>query len=224
MAEAILKIAVIKDHERELAELEKADNEVHFTEQHNRRMDKMFKRERVRRLTTKVCRIAYRSAAVLLIAFAAFSSAIMLNGEVRATVQTVIVEWFDTHTSFRYVNEPVDPVSVEWNLGYVPDGFAKTMSLFELGATEIRYEAADGSAITFRAFPLGSGTVSVDNENAGYRETIYKDVSYSIFESANADFPSVIIWDRGGYNFILTSFLDSGTMLEMADSVVQRKK
>jgi hypothetical protein len=186
-------------------------------------MNKIFKQERNRRLAVKMRRIIYRSVAVILIVFAALSAAMTLNSEIRAAVRNVVIQWFNTHTSFQYDKEPVNPVSAEWNPTYIPNGFVKTMSYFELGVTEIRYEAADGSTIDFNAFPLGSGTVAVDNENTEYREIVYNDVSYSIFESTNVEFPNVITWHNDICYFLLSSFSDTETMLEIADSVKQRE-
>jgi hypothetical protein len=223
MAEALLKIAVIKDYERELDELESDATPVNFSEAHEQRMRKIFRNGRIRRSAKKVWRATYKSAAVLVLVFAVFSSSLMFNGTVRAAVQNVIIAWFDSFTRFEYVGDPSSAETTEWKLGYVPEGYTKTKSLFETGATETDYQSEDGTELRFAAYPLGSGTVGVDNENSDYRAVTENGVVYHIFESYNGDFPSVILWADNEYDFMLRSSLDDETLLKMAQSVELRK-
>jgi hypothetical protein len=219
MAEALLKIAVIKDYERELEELENDTTPVYFSDAHKSRMQRMFRYARFRRMTKKIWQVTYKSAAVLVIIFVMFSSLLMFNTTVRAAVEQVVIEWFESFTEFDFKGDSSGTANSEWHLGFVPDGYVKQRSLFEFGTIDMNYKSADGKTLRFTAYPLGSGTIGVDNENAEYKIESIRGVDYYVFEGEDDLYPTRVLWGGDEYEFYLSSGLNAETLLKVAQSV-----
>jgi hypothetical protein len=218
MADALLRIAVIENHERELQKIDAAGKNARFSPNHEKRMKRMFKREHLHAGVIGFGKIAGRATLVLSVTVMLASFALFANAGVRAAVNDVIITWFGDHASFRYSDGNIETVSREWMPGYLPEGFTATRANYENGDTERWYSDSNGRTVFFGAYTVGSSISGIDNGHADYTAIKRDGVDYRIFASNEMGYPSGILWELDSHSFILNAELDKETLLEIAQS------
>jgi hypothetical protein len=226
LAESALRIAVVKNYERELREynsVEGAETErVHFSGAHDIRMRRVFRRERARRAARKARAAAYKTAVAASFAIALLALAAATSGGVRAAVRGLIVQWYEQFTNFTSESAGESADTVMWAPGYIPEGFAEVSSDFSDEYSEIRYENENGTYINFSAYVSGNSSISVDNEHSEYRLVVRDGAEYHVFKAVNAESMSNIIWTANSYDFHMSSGIGADELLEIALSVAPR--
>lgn len=223
LEEALIRTAVLKNYERELREYEESENvdteEAFFSESHKKRMKRIFFRENTRVGAVRFLISARKTALAASVAVALFALAMLTSGGVRAAVRGVIVEWYEAFTNFHSEESAGNVESVMWRLADLPDGFTAVSVKYETGSTEALYENEDSNWIIFKTYPSGSVSIGVNNEQSEYRAVVKKGVEYHVFKPTTEDDGSVIVvWSADGYDFYLSSMLESEALLEAAFS------
>jgi len=172
------------------------------------------RRERFRRKTIPRLR---RMAVAAAVALSILTGSMLAYPAVRAAVADVFVEWFDGFTKFTGIGTQPSTVR-QWDLTYVPEGYAETDRIESELLTVIRYENSEGTLLDFIYQP-DSGIVAADNEDLLYREEFIDGVQYRIFESQDELKPTSIYWNKDGYMFTLSGYIDDEFLLDIASSV-----
>lgn len=225
-SEAMLRYAVIENHNREMAELP-SDEELAklytFSDRHNARMKALFSKEARKAALKAVFKMSKRVAAVLIISIAVLFAALLTNSDVRAAVGRTIVEWFEGFTSFRFQGEETENMDGVWVPEYLPDGFTLTAEYPNDLFTSVEYGDQAGVVIYFDYSSDESFTVSTDNENSDYEIVVHEGIEYHVFTAKSDEYRSKILWKRGSFGFSLVSALNSDELLKMALSVTPKK-
>jgi hypothetical protein len=224
LAEALLRVAVVENRERKMAEIGNDETDVCPTGEQNKRMYQSFKRIRFRKTAKRIMKTAAKSIAATMIIFSVFSSALLLSANVRAAVGNTIMEWYKTFTLFSYESSPAEPELREWELNYILDGFEESTSNYIAGASDKCYPNDGGDVINFSAYPVGSRTVAVDNEHSEYKVIADNEIEYHVFISTDNAYTTSIIWTDAGYDFLLSSDYAFEALLKAAQSVDTVKK
>jgi hypothetical protein len=222
-AEALLRAAVVANCEREMDELEADTTEMHFSERHEKRMRRLFAKERAKGRIAKIWVVARKVTIAAAIFIVLLSSALMLNTRVRAAVSDTTAKWHEDFTNFVSKTDNIEATYVEWTFGYIPDGFAMQSIYFLKGHTDVQYAGDGGKRLHLRVYPSGTGSIGIDPAYSQYRRIVYNnEVEYQIFSTEDDSYPSHIIWERNGYIFLVSSELEADILLDIAFSVRQK--
>jgi len=223
--DAMLKEAVIANFRTKMEEVpseEEILEETSFSDEHNRKMEEIFKQERRQTVARRFYSIkSYAKVAIFIISITAtLTFAILLTStEVRAALKNVIINIFERFTNIEY-EEPrnQEKEAHRFVLQKIPDGF-------ELTHTEIYgqnslsfYENHKGEYIIFDV-RLPNST-NFDNEDHKFYEVIYDTIIYYVNEALDDDKFSTIFWTIDGFMFVLQGNVAIETFLEIARLII----
>jgi hypothetical protein len=221
--EAILRQAVIKNHENEIAAIP-TDEELRklytFSDEHNRKMKKMFSADRRQEAFVVIFKWTKVAAITICISASVLFSALLTSAEFRKAVGDVIVTRFERFTKFESLEANDNFIERDWSPEYIPTGFVLHDN-YEVGEIKgIEFINADNIMIDFMYMPSGFST-SVDNEHLGYSIIVENGIIYHLFEatSENERYENMIVWDMNGYRFMITSNYNVDELMKIAFSV-----
>jgi hypothetical protein len=231
--EELLRKAVIESFEKELSEIP-PDGELQkmytFSDRHNARMEKLFRRKRTRinlpqafySARAKTAARYLREAAAVVAVVVALSFGLLLTSQpVRAVVAATITQWFDRFTRFSAEDTGEDSdedISPDiWRPEFLPEGFAEQETIIVGDITQTVYAniAGDGITLMYSA----DLSISVNNDDIRYDTVTIGDVEYHIFMSADELSDNAVVWYRDGVMFELHSQISADTLMAVAQSV-----
>ena len=230
ISEALLRQAIIDNFEQEMAEIpsnEELEKTITFSERHNKRMKKLFRRVRMNELMWMTVRVTRKAAAVVAIVVSLVFGALMFNPTVRAAVVDVIIEVFEKYTTFRFTGEAADR-TVDWVVGYLPDGYSKMseniMNSWTVVTYSNTYTDTDEGIIRLIYYKINSSVSQFsDNEERNFTVSSIGGKTAYLYESTDDTKSNAVIWTYNGYAFDLSSQLDIVELVKVAASVEQKK-
>ncbi len=224
--EALLRKAVIENHQRELSALPTKGelSELYtFSHRHEKRMNSLFAAERRKSAWAKIVYISKRAAAVFVIALTILSVALLTVPQVRATVWGTMVEWYNEFTKFSFSKEQTADENTEWRPKYLPKGFTESNAYSLITSKTVEYMNENGVLISLDYSISGNTSVTVDNEHSNYRSVNKHGVEYHVFEAETSEHTSKIIWENEGISFYIKSIITDDELLKVALSVSPKK-
>lgn len=221
--DALLRLAVVENHKRELEAIpsrEELEKMYSFSPEHEARMKKLFIKESRDKRRKNPFKVLRQVAAAIIILFALFFGILLTNTEVRAAVWETVVVWYTGFTRFVFNSDETATGDARWHLSYLPEGFSETNFETVGGYTYIDYSDSLGQSIALQ-YKIAGGAIAVDNEHSEHTTVTEHGVEYHIFKSKSEEYPSIIIWERDGYSFMLQATFISDELLRMAFSVGQ---
>jgi hypothetical protein len=231
--EGLLCKAVVASFEQELAQIP-PDEELRkmytFSDRHNARMEKLFRRKRTRiklpqafySARAKTAGGYLRAAAAVVAVVAALSFGLLLTSQpVRAAVATTIAQWFDRFTRFSAEDTGEDSdenISPDiWRPEFLPAGFAEQETIIVGDITQTVYAntAGDGITLTYSA----DSATAVNNDDIQYDTVTVGGVEYHLFSSTDELSDNAVVWYRDGVLFELHSQIPADTLMAVAQSV-----
>jgi hypothetical protein len=201
-------------------DLETHDHDGLFSDRHNRRMRRIFAKERriraYSRLVGKPGLLFQALAAMLVVAVVL----LMASPSVRATVLETVISWFDGSASFSGPQTDREEYAEYTAPSYIPDGFTETRTTITGAITETVHTNEAGVEMVFTAVKGYGSSITVDTEGSECRMEAIGPITYTTFESHDGD-NNDVIWFAGGYRFHLASLLPVEELLKVAVSVVQ---
>ena len=225
-SEAILRAAVIENHDREMSEIPsnvELSKLYALSKHHDERMNMLFVKEAKKEVRHKVFLFCRKVAAVFVISFTMLFGLLMISPEVRATVRQTIIEWYEQFTRFSFTQSETINESTEWIPAYLPDGFFISDAYTLVSAKIIEYSNDSGLKILFEYSPEEEVSFGVDNEHATYSVITDNGVEYHTYKSDNVDYPSHIIWNNKGFSFHLESSMSADILEKIVTSVTPKK-
>lgn len=218
--DALFRQAVIDNYEQELSAIpteKELSARYSFSDAHTARMKKLFSQAEKLEAFRSAAKWARRCAAIVIVGAVVLFGAFMTVPEVRATVKSVIIEWFDQFTKFTS-GQDSPKISQGWEPSYLPEGFTEDERYGDFGRLTIRYSDATGSTIAF-SYIGQSDSASIDNENRSFYEVEAAGTIYYVFEAETSDKGNSVIWDKEGYRFTTEGQLSISELLNIAKSV-----
>ncbi|MDR0813715.1 MAG: DUF4367 domain-containing protein [Oscillospiraceae bacterium] len=219
VAEAILKAAIIENHERALENLQNDKSAINISALLDKKIHRLFSRERYRSAAHRMWRVVRRPIAAIITVFAAISILFLTNSSIRAAAKDVLIKWTSRFASFSDYDSERTAQNTEWRPTKIPDDFVLTNAVYAVGVTALAYEYTSEEYIAFDAYPIGSGQTNIDNEDVEYSVISRNGVDYHIFEILPPDKGTVIFWQAKEYDFVLSATLDKDELLKVALSV-----
>ena len=222
VSEALLKQAVCDNFNRKMAMLPPEDElakEICFSERHQQNIKRIIRRMHRRDALQATVLVARRAAVVLILLSVTLVGVIMLNPSIRAAVQNVILEVFDTYTTFRFT-ETAQNEKVEWVPSYVPEGFELSKTTTIGNWTTFVYESDNNEILFFSASQMSEGSViAIDNENHVEQNTTINGYDAYISIALNDNDDNYVQWYPNGYVLHIWSVIDINELQKMAESV-----
>lgn len=218
--DALFRQAVIDNYEEELSTIptEKELSALYsYSAAHTARMKRLFLQAERHEMLRSVIKWTTRCAAVVIVGAIVLFGALMTVPEVRATVKSVIIEWHEQFTKFISGQDSTQE-SQEWEPSYVPKGFVEDERYGDFGRLTIRYSDSKGNTLAFTYIDQ-SDAISVDNENRDFYEIESAGTIYYVFEAQTSEKGSSVLWDKGGYRFIIEGQSPVSELLNIAKSV-----
>jgi hypothetical protein len=219
--EAVLKQAVTLDYQRELAAIpseEELAEVFTYSPRHIARMNRLFVRDARRKFSKDFFFFIKKTVLAAAIVVLILSGLLILNPTVRAVVVNTVATWFETFTRF-YAETPAqtDQFTANWRPAYVPEGFAETDTQEGIAVVAVVYQSE--TARIFLNYSRVNGMLSVDSDDSEYREQTIGEMLFYIFGALHDGGDNIVVWEKEGIRFSLTSTLPVSELLLMAQSV-----
>lgn len=218
----ILLDAAAEEYAAELASTE----EVVTSPQFQRQMKKMlanpnaWAKQRKRPLWKKCLT---RVAMLLLVCSITLGTMMAISPNVRATVIRWVIEWYDTHISYRFFGESSSDEMPSYDITKLPTGYKKAKEIREIMDTVIiLYENEDDAMIYFKYSLMRDGIVlDVSTENMEIYEINVHNCFGHFYKSTDPQQSNALVWfdEHEKIKFVIDGFYDKDTLLEMAESV-----
>lgn len=221
LSDAILQAAVKENFKREVSLLDEAGlaSQYEFSSRHNRNMRRLFTRFARSRWQNQALLWAKRVAIFFLILTSLLFGMIMLHPQARAEIRRVIIEYFEEFFVVRFTGGQIDQDTL-WEMTYLPQGYQLNQTI-DLGPSKIRHYLNDeGALISFDASYMDESlTIAVDNENHDKSLITLHGVEASLMTARESGQENGIMWQKGGFNFIIFTTEPVETLIRMAESV-----
>ena len=201
--------------------------EIQFSAEYKRKMAKMLRQPTVyaRRQTRTTAQRILRTAASIALVISILFGAMMLVPSVRAAVGRVVVEWFETHTAFKFTgNGQENTEHSSWYPEYIPEGYSEELYDDAFGSVTAWFEN-DSDVLGFMCGPSDEGfAINIDNEHSEEHMITINQKSATLYESTDTKYPSYIFWMSDDENtaFLLYSKLSTVELIKIAESVSKR--
>ena len=148
-----------------------------------------------------------------------FTVAFAASETVRVNTLNLVIEVFDTNTTFRFMGES-EVVIPRINVGWLPDGFALEDHGYDETSTWYRYCEGDGDKSIYIGWDETSGTaIGVDTENA---EIEYVEVNGIAAMLIEKDAGIQLVWTEKDNSVFVTLFgtgITRDDMIRIANSL-----
>jgi len=218
--EAMLRQAVIQNSKNQMAALpseEELAKIYTFSDEHNRKMKKLFAADKRRETVVVIFKWSKVVAIAVCVSVTLMFGTLLTSAEFREAVGNVIITWFDKFTKFQ--SQDSQFTEREWLLEYLPEGFSLHDSYRVGDIKGVEYNNSNGVTIEFSYSPSDFST-SVDNEDREYEILLENNIYYHVFETTiNDNKSNIIIWDMEEYRFTVMGNCDIEELLKIAFSV-----
>lgn len=225
----LLRRALLQAVREDFAEVlqdETPDEEQEFSPGYLRRRSKLLAHpfSYARRKLRPAWQKTLRAAACLVLAVGIAAGALaMVSPEAFARVQRVIVEWFETHTDFRFTGDVVHDIG-EWRPTYLPNGVWEEDVQTVNSTTTIEYISRSNEYIWFYYLPGKQGlALGTNNEDLEYSPISINGCSAFVFKATDTNKATVIVWNDEirQISFELISKIDYDELIQVAESIEQ---
>lgn len=219
--DALLEQAVRQNLHNEIMSIpseEELEQLYTFSEEHNKRMKKLFAADSRREVIFVVLKWTKVAVVTVCVSATLLFGTMMASAEFRAAVSDVIITWYERFTKFQSPETEYNSTQRDWFPEYLPEGFTlyNTYELNTLRGKE--YGNSSGVSIDFSYIP-SDASVSVDSEGMEYSAVVQNDITYHIFSATDEHKENIIVWDYDGYRFTVIGDFYTDEMLKMAFSI-----
>lgn len=197
----------------ELPEPEK----VEFSKEHEKKMKKLFQKERNKLIMKKMYRFSQRVALILFVCTLISGIAVVSVQAWRVRFLNFVIEMTQTHTDINFGDSETkgDSYSTdEINLEYIPEDFRLDKSNINPNSIFLNFRKEEKYFnITVKNV---DGLISIDTENADTRKLKIKDNEAFYSTNHNANF---LIWHDEEYAYKLSGNIDEKEMLKIAENI-----
>lgn len=214
--EVLFRQAVIDNFNRQLAKIpceEELSKTIAFSARHELRMKKLFvynnRKERIKAVLKWVKKIA----AIIVLTISILFGTLMTVPDVRAAVTETLIFWFDQFSKFISTETVIKMERLEPS--YIPEGYVESERIEIDNFLSILYVNNSGDILSFTVVSADD-SVSADNENRVYSEITIENINYHIFDGSANEKDSDIIWEYGGYRYLISAPIPMEKLLKMA--------
>ena len=205
--------AVSKERAREL---EKPEEEVTFSPEHEAKMRKLFRRER--RCAQRKRMVKYtRRAAVFLAGIIVLSGFAIMSVEAwRVKIVNYFMEITQQETAFHFEHDATGDSyqTDELALDYIPDGFELKQSVSKRDGLRLFFEKED-LKFSVNVYPQ-KGNKGIDTENADIKKFKIngREAVFSTKENKN-----ILVWNDGEYAFQIIGNISESEIVKIAENL-----
>jgi len=217
--DTLFRQAIVDNFYEELDSLppdEELSKQYNYSVKHEKRMKQLFEREARKDRLRATLNVGKRLVAIIAIAVSILFGALMSMPQIRAVVVNTIVEWFDEFARFTSNAPVVEPIGMSPT--YIPDGFWEEFRDESYYVTTILYLNESGEIIMFQS-SRAIGAFYVDNEDATHELRVINGNEYHILAAIELNQENSIIWDVGGWRYLIRSTITVESLQKMAISV-----
>lgn len=190
-----------------------------FSDDFLNKMDKIIAKYNREKVIKKTILYLKKSVAAILIIAGIMFGTLMLSQPVRATIQNVIIEWFEKYTRFEFQSDKNEVEIIHYKLSYIPEDFIEKEKFSFDGITIIEYTDSIGNKIIFEYSPTTDDySINLDNENSDYKSIDLNGFEAYLFEARVEGERNYLLWDNNGYTFKLISELNVDEIIKMAEN------
>jgi hypothetical protein len=213
----ILTEALKEDCEREAALYKDSGSEHVFSEKFEKNIATIEKQLKRKQSATKL----KKSAPKLATAAAAIIVCVTLatNPSVSAFFKDIIVRitgGFNQHEFNDDVVITIENFNHELRPAYLPEGYRITFAYYSLISMLVEFNDEDFNAISLQYGLANSIAISVDNEHSEPHSILVNGREAVFYESNTKDRPSYLVWNIGGYGFVLSAQIKLGEFVKIA--------
>jgi len=196
-------------NEQENAEIQSPCEEIDFSNEHEEKMKKLFKKEKRRIALKKISKYSKGIAAGVVAVVVVSGVAVMSVAKWRTEVMKFVFNDKDTHTEISFVEENEIVVAGGVCFKYIPEGFVVTEEDVSRTSTDVIFH--DGiTEISYHRTPIHVES-AIDTENA-----IVKDIKINGMEGilSKKDTSIILVWHDEEYVYTMTSSGKNGPISE----------
>lgn len=200
-------------------------SELVFSDEFKKKMNRLILGYRKNIAMKKTFIYAKKIVATILIAAGLGFGVLMLSQPVRATIQSIITQWFDEYTRFDFQSDTSVIEPSEYEFRYIPEGFEVSTHSVSNGSASYKYIDLHENDIFIQYFPATDEySVSVDNEHSDYFTITLNRIEAHLFKSNTEGHRNYLLWEQEGYAFSIISSLDVEEIIKIAENIKLIKK
>ena len=191
-----------------------------FSKRHEKRMARLFKRERYSDIRT-ACRIFAKRAAVavLVICTLLFGTVISIKA-VREDIWQSVTEFFEKYFSFGTDDPYSQQTITEYKVPtWLPEGYSETQTAKAEQNYTIGYFSEDGILLLYSQYLYHASSVLYDNEGANVSDVKINGLDGKFITYGEGKDENILIWYDDIYCYSLVSELSGDVMTQIAENV-----
>lgn len=181
---------------------------------------KLLAKDRKKDFLKKFINAGRKTASIFLIGLGLLYGILLLNSEVRATTEDVLVGWYKQFTSFTIRDDEFIDRDKDWILNYLPQGYVLENLWVRGWTTYMEFTNTQRDKIRFSYTPGEEGTdVLVDEElDRVYTSKVLGKEAFFV-KSTDEELDNGLIWNKQGYNFDLWGKFSMEELIKIAESL-----
>lgn len=164
-----------------------------------------------------------RAAIVFLCIISLLFGLIMINSEVRASVELVVLEWYDKYTEFVFnkVSDGFDSYQLEdFEIGYIPENFELQYDEYYDDLRDMCFinTEEDDSILVIQIFDVAHTSIFVDNEQMLYEKTkIGSDEAWLMYNDDDEYGSLLIVGNK--YSVLIVGDVRKDEIIRIAENI-----
>lgn len=221
----ILTEALKEDFEREVALYKGSGDEHIFSENFEKKISAIEKQLRRKQSAAKLKKSAPKlatTAAAIIVCVA-----LATNTSVSAFLKDIIVRitgGFNQHEFIDDVVITIENFNQELRPTYLPEGYQISLAIYSpismyISFVNQRENFEEDTTIVLQYGIAGSMAISVDNEHSEPHSILVSGREAVFYESNTEDRPSYLVWNIGGYGFVISAQIKLEEFVKIAESI-----
>ena len=214
--DAILRKAFTEAFEREVTEIEAQPSAAESLPEKYRRAERKYYNKKMKQ-SSGTYAVLRKIAACILICLSVGFAALMAIPTVRASVWDSVVNFYEKYIKFDFNVAAIGEETIgEYTLGYVPDGFVRTVEVETPMRSVYIYENGQ-SAFYIRYQCSKDNTIAYDDENGVMRSIEINGIDGYMIKYPNETY--VLVWEYNHTVFTVDGNIDSKEIIKIAENI-----
>ncbi|NDO20068.1 DUF4367 domain-containing protein [Lachnospiraceae bacterium MD329] len=214
--EEMLKEAAKRADKRLGGQLEEPKEEIVFSEEHERKVEKLFRLERRKRINKKLIKYTKRCACILIVCCVAVTAVGVVKVDaLRTRFLRLLYEPDAPNSDIDFIGDKTNYYADDYiHISYIPDGFKMTESSHEVGVgytfqNNNQYFTLDANNIETAGFNVDTEDMEIENLKIQNNDAIY----------LTKPRVNILVWSDDDTAYVLCGNISKEDIIKIAENI-----
>lgn len=214
--EEMLKEAAKRADKRLGGQLEEPKEEIVFSEEHERKVEKLFRLERRKRINKKLIKYTKRCACILIVCCIAVTAVGVIKVDaLRTRFLRLLYEPDALNSDIDFIGDKTNYYADDYiHISYIPDGFKMTESSHEVGVgytfqNNNQYFTLDANNIETAGFNVDTEDMEIENLKIQNNDAIY----------LTKPRVNILVWSDDDTAYVLCGNISKEDIIKIAENI-----